>query len=605
MHSEALRVENPDQKESIPMSAAHTPTSSIEVKHPWTRSYPPELRWDSVIRESFVHHLLDEAAAAYAHNIAIEFEGRNFTFLELRKLADRAARGLQRLGVKHGVHVGLYLPNTPHYFVAFFAVLKAGGTVVNYSPLDAEKVVQHKIEDSETDILITLDLASLYPLTDKMLRTTRLKYLVVGNMAEMMPKSEAKPAAAHWLERSEIAWDERRVSFQELTDNDGVFEMAMAGTIEETIAVLQYTGGTTGMPKGAMLTHGNLSAASSQAVLNTGGANGLQPGKERFLSVLPLFHIYALTFNMLLGIRIAATNILHARFDPERALRELDEKRITVFFGVPTMFTALSSFPGIERFGLKSLRYCNSGGAPLPQDVSARFHKLTGCDLLEGWGMTEVSGIGTSTPRGADSTSAACGIPLCGVDIRFLDVNDPDRYVEYGERGEICIAGPNVMKGYWKNPEATRESMTADGFLRTGDVGYMDENGFLYIVDRIKDMILCSGYNVYPRNIEEAIYRHPSVAEVIVIGIDDAYRGQAPKAFIRLKDGAPALTLDELRSFLKDALGKHEMVQAIEIRDALPKTAVGKLSKKELYEEGKGKPPAFAAGSAPLPSNHA
>ena len=187
---------------------------------------------------------------------------------------------------------------------------------------------------------------------------------------------------------------------------------------------------------------------------------------------------------------------------------------------------------------------------------------------------------------------------VCGVDIRFADVNDPGRYVPYGERGEICIAGPNVMKGYWNNPGASADSMTPDGFFRTGDVGYMDGDGFLHIVDRIKDMILCSGYNVYPRNIEEAIYRHPAVAEVIVIGIDDPYRGQAPKAFIRLKDGAPAFTLEEIRRFLEDALGKHEMVQAIEIRDALPKTAVGKLSKKELYEEENGRAPAFAAGSA-------
>jgi long-chain acyl-CoA synthetase len=249
------------------------------------------------------------------------------------------------------------------------------------------------------------------------------------------------------------------------------------------------------------------------------------------------------------------------------------------------MFTALNACPSLDQADLGSLRFCNSGGAPLPTEVGERFRRVTGQAIQEGWGMTEMCGVGTVTPRGTVGPPGACGIPLCGVDIRFLDVNDPQRYVAYGERGEICVAGPNVLRGYWKKPDASAESLTADGYFRTGDVGSMDENGFLFIADRIKDMLLCSGFNVYPRAIEEAIYRHPSVAEVIVIGVADAYRGQHPKAFIKLRDGAATFTLDELKLFLKDALGKHEMVHAMEIRSELPKTPVGKLSKKELVQE--------------------
>jgi long-chain acyl-CoA synthetase len=528
-----------------------------------------------------LHLLLDDTAAAYPDQVAIEFEGHAHTYHALRDLADRAAAGLRRLGVGPGIQVGLYLPNTPHYVILFFAILKAGGTVVNYSPLDAANVVRHKIADSETDIMVTLDLASLYPLMDEMLRTTRLRCLVVGNLAEMTG-GEA-PAAPERI--ADIGWDDARLRFRELIAGDGAPVMPADIDVDSAIAVLQYTGGTTGLPKGAMLTHGNLSAAASQAVMNTGGSDGLRPGEEVFLCVLPLFHIYALTFNLLLAVRLAGRSVLHLRFDPGRVLAEIAEKRATVFFGVPTMFTALNACPGLDQADLGSLRFCNSGGAPLPGEIGERFRRVTGQTVQEGWGMTEMCGVGTVTPRGTIGPPGACGIPLCGVDIRFLDVNDPQRYVAYGERGEICVAGPNVLGAYWKKPEATAESMTADGYFRTGDVGSMDENGYLTIADRIKDMLLCSGFNVYPRAIEEAIYRHPSVAEVIVIGVADAYRGQHPKAYIRLRDGAAPFTLDELKLFLKDALGKHEMVHTMEIRDALPKTPVGKLSKKELYQE--------------------
>ena len=573
------------------MPVSRTDMPPPEGLRPWLRNYPAGLDWHASLEKSPLHRLLDDTAKAYPDLVAIEFEGQAHSYRALRDLADRAAAGLRRLGVGPGVQVGLYLPNTPHYAVMFFAILKAGGTVVNYSPLDAANVVRHKIADSETDIMVTLDLASLYPQMDEMLRTTRLRCLVVGNIAEMTGGAAA--AAPDTV--GDIAWDDARLRFADLVAGDAPPVTAADIDVDKAIAVLQYTGGTTGLPKGAVLTHGNLSAAVSQAVMNTGGSDGLRPGREVLLCVLPLFHIYALTFNLLLAVRLAARSVLHLRFDPERVLAEIGARQVTVFFGVPTMFTALNACASLEQADLSSLRFCNSGGAPLPAEVGERFRRITGQPVQEGWGMTETCGVGTITPRGTIGPPGACGIPLCGVDIRFLDVNDPQRYVPYGERGEICVAGPNVLSGYWKKPEATAESMTADGYFRTGDVGSMDENGTLTIADRIKDMLLCSGFNVYPRAIEEAIYRHPSVAEVIVIGVADPYRGQHPKAYIRLRDGAEPFTLDQLKLFLKDALGKHEMVHALEFRSELPKTPVGKLSKKELYQEEQDRTAASAS----------
>ncbi|HZW19914.1 long-chain fatty acid--CoA ligase [Noviherbaspirillum sp.] len=554
---------------------------------PWIKSYPPGIHWDAELQTMPVQQLLDDAAEKWPDNPALDFMGRRFTYQELKALVDRAAKGFQQLGVKPGVHVGLYLPNTPHYVIGFFGVLKAGGTVVNYSPLDAERVLEHKVEDSETDIIVTLDLALLYPPMARLLGCTRLKTLVVGSLGEM----SGNPGAvhAHMLANDQLATvseDERHIRFSQLLDNDGMYQPQPLEKLEDALAVLQYTGGTTGLPKGAMLTHANLSTAVSQLRAVTGGENRvLDEGRERVLAVLPLFHIYALTVNMLFGVGMGAELVLHTRFDTETVVRDLAAKKITVFPGVPTMYTAIINYPGIENHDLASLKFCGSGGAPLPVEVNQRFQHLTGCCLVEGWGMTETSPTGTFTPVYGMQKVGSCGMPTVGVTLKFVRVDDPAVEVAPGERGEMCIKGPNVMKGYWKNPQATAASMTKDGFFRTGDVAWMDEDGFVYIVDRTKDMILCGGFNVYPRIIEEAIYEHPAVAEVTVIGVRDAYRGESPKAFIVLKPGAPRITLEELKTFLKRRLGKHEMVQAMEIRDQLPRTPVGKLSKKELIDE--------------------
>lgn len=557
------------------------------TEHPWIKSYPAGVRWDADIPLMPIQQILEDSAARWPSNPALDFMGRKISYGELNQLANRAAKGFQKLGVKPGIHVGIYLPNTPHYLISFFGVLKAGGTVVNYSPLDAEKVLEHKVEDSETDFIVTLDLAALYPQMDRLLGATRLKQLIVGNLAEMSAAPETvKDQLGAAKQLAEVPTDDRHLTFQSLLDNDGTYQRYPVASVADTIAVLQYTGGTTGLPKGAMLTHANLSAATNQFLETArGDPPVLEPGKERILAVLPPFHIYALTVNMLLGLRIGAELVLHTRFDVDAVIKDLETKKITAFPGVPTMFVAVINHPSIAKADLRSLKWCASGGASLPLEVQQDFEKLTGCRLAEGWGMTETSPTGSFTPVPGQRKQGSCGVPIPGVIIKFLSLEDPTKYVPQGERGELCISGANIMKGYWKNAEATAAIMTADGFMRTGDVGYMDSDGYIYIVDRTKDMLLCGGFNVYPRTIEEAIYSHPSVEEVSVIGIRDAYRGQSPKAFVKLKSGAAAFTLDELKAFLKDKLGKHEMIGAMEIRSDLPKTAVGKLSKKELYEE--------------------
>ncbi len=554
--------------------------------HPWEGSYPAGISWAFTPDRRPVYALLDDAVARWPDKVFLDFLGKRLTYRAFSELVDRAAKGFQALGVQSGVHVGLYLPNTPHYPICFFAILKAGGTVVNYSPLDAEAALAHKIEDSETDIVVTLDLELLYGKMAPLLERTRLRTLVVGGLPDFLPfpKNLLFPLAR----RRDIARhpaDDAHVRFRDLIAGDGAWEPVSHGALDEELAVLQYTGGTTGVPKGAMLSHVNLMAATGLLRQWAGGERRvLEDGQETILAVLPLFHIYALTIVLLMGTAGGATIVLHPRFDAGAAIRDLARKRPTVFPGVPTMYTAILRHPQARKVDLTSLKYCGSGGAPLPGELRDEFREVTGCTLVEGWGMTETSAPGVATPQFGEHREGAAGIPMPGIVVEFTDVDDPEKLVPTGERGEICVSGPNVMMGYWKRPEETAAAF-AGGRFHSGDVGVMDEDGYVYIVDRKKDMILSGGFNVYPRNIEDAVYRHESVAECTVIGVPDDYRGQAAKAFVVLKPGAPPLTLEALRAFLADKLGRHELPAHLEVRDELPKTPIGKLSKKELYAE--------------------
>jgi long-chain acyl-CoA synthetase len=557
------------------------------MERPWVKSYPPGVNPDPDLDISMVDEILTRAAKTWPANAALDFMGRRITYAELDALADRAAKGFQALGVKAGVHVGLYLPNCPQFPIAYFGVLRAGGTIVAYSPLDAAQTLEHKLADSETQLLVTLDLAALYPQIAAVVARSKVRKLVIGDLAEF--SAAPGPIRAQMIAGKQVAdvqADARNVTFASVLDNDGVFEPPPARDPAKAIAALQYTGGTTGKPKGAMLTHANFTAASRMVdETRRVQPSQLELGKSRVLVVLPMFHIYAMVVVMLWGFRIGAELVLHVRFDPEAAIKDIEAKQIDIFPGVPTMFVGLLHHPSLKPESLSSLKLVNSGGAPLPREVSAAFQKASGTSLREGWGMTETTSIGTFTPAHMASRLGSCGVPTPGLDMKFLSVEDGKTYVPFGERGEICVKGPNVTIGYWNNPEATTDMFTADGYMRTGDVGWLDADGYVHIVDRTKDMILCGGYNVYPRNIEEAIYQHPAVESVSVIGVPDEYRGQSPKAFVKLKAGEIGPSLEEMKAFLKDKLGRHEMITELEYRPELPRTLVGKLSKKELYEE--------------------
>ncbi|MBX3693907.1 MAG: AMP-binding protein [Steroidobacteraceae bacterium] len=554
----------------------------------WLGSYPAGVRWDLGIAPAPAWRLLDEAAQRWPDRPALEFYGRRIDYRELHALAARTAAGLQRLGVRPGDRVGLYLPNCPQYPLAFFGALLAGAVVVNLSPLDAATTLAHKIEDSGAELLITLDLAALYPNAERLLATTRLRTLVVGGLADFA----GVPIPA----QCEPPRDAAHVPFMTLIDNDGHHTPQTIDDPASAIAVLQYTGGTTGTPKGAVLTHANITAAAAQCVETTQGEQpSMLPGAERMLLVLPLFHIYA-ELVMFLGIAMGAELVLHPKFDVAAVARDIAAKRITVLFGVPTMFVALTAWAREHAIDLGSLKHCGSGGAPLPAGIVGPFRQLTGVAITDGWGMSETTAAGTFSPRHGESRPGSCGLPLPQVELKVVAVDDPSRELAAGEHGELCIRGPNVMRGYWNSPAASAAALSADGWFRTGDVARIDEAGYVYIVERCKDMLLCGGFNVYPTIIEEAIYAHPDVAEVCVIGIADAYRGQSPKAFVRLKDGAAPLTLAALQAFLEGRIGRHEMVRALELRAELPKTPVGKLSKLALYEEERQRAAAAAPG---------
>lgn len=549
--------------------------------YPWLKHYPEGIDWNQKFEAQPVFAVLDDALRQWPDNPFLDFLDRRFTYREIHGLVSKAARGFQELGVGRSTKVGLFLPNCPHQVIAFYGALKAGATVVNYSPLYSEPELLHQIEDSQTEIMVTLDLEALYPKVKTLLAESRLRHVVVGRLQEMMPT--AKRLLFPILRRRtmvSVDYDDAHTRFTDLLDNEGDFAPVDIDP-DDDLAVLQYTGGTTGTPKGAMLSHGNLYINAAQAYA---WGKDFAPGAERTVGALPFFHAFAMTSILVLSPMGGAEIILHPRFDIDLLMKDIAKKKPTSIAAVPTMFTAINHHPDANAQTLGSLKWCVSGGAPLPGDVKDAFHGLTGVDIVEGYGLTECSPMATTAPYSEPNKPGSIGLPIPQTKIYIVDREDPTRILPLGEPGEICIEGPQVMKGYWRNPEATAESIV-DGRLRTGDVGYTDEDGYTFIIDRMKDMILVGGFNVFPRYVEEAIYKHPAVKEVTVIGIDDDYSGQVPKAFVVLKDPDEPLGQDELLAFLAEHLGKHELPREIEIRDELPKTMIGKLSKKELVEE--------------------
>jgi len=556
------------------------------TERPWLAHYPEEVDWNAHFEAKPLYALADQAAAEHPDNCAVEFLGKRFTYGEIGRLIDQAAKGFQALGVRKGTHVGLYLPNCPQFIICYFAILKAGGTVVNFSPLYSEPELVHQAEDSKTEIMVTLDVKALYPNALTVLKTSCVDRLVVGNLPEVLPfpKGLLYPLVQRKT-IAEVEWDSFHTRFADLIDNDGAPSPVTLDPHAD-LAVLQYTGGTTGVAKGASLTHANVYINACQTAAWFQGA-GAQMATERIMGVLPLFHAFAMTCIMNVGMRMAAEVILHPRFHLDDVMVDIGRKKATVLCGVPTMFTAILHSPNLAKRDISSLKYCFSGGAPLPREIIKSWQEATGGAIFEGYGLSECSPVATANPV-SKMKAGSIGLPLPQTDIVITDKDDPQKILGTGETGEINIVGPQVMKGYWNNPGETAKTIV-NGRLRTGDVGYTDEEGYTFIIDRMKDMILVSGFNVFPRVVEEALYAHPSVAEAIVIGIPDDYHGEVPKAFVRLKDPNDKVTPEELITFLRKRLGKHEIPAAIEFRAELPKTLVGKLSKKELEEEEREK----------------
>lgn len=526
--------------------------------------------------------MFGQAVASFGPRPLIDFLGRRFSYSDLHAEAVAFAAGLQRLGIRKGDRVGLYLPNAPIYISAYFGASMAGATLVNFSPLYTAAELAAQVEDSGTRLLVTLDSAALLPTALEVQRNSSLETVVVGSLGAMLPITKrillklfgrkslssipASPGVLRWGELLDAA-QPKPVEIDAETD----------------IALLQYTGGTTGTPKGAMLSHQNITANARQVAALDPKAGQ----RDMIVGVLPFFHVFAnislLNRTVINGGCIA----MLPRFDAGQALKTLERVRATAFPGVPTMYQALLDHPRAQRTDFSNLRICISGGAPLPLPLKNRFEALSGARLVEGYGLTESSGVASCNPYEGEERPGTIGLPLPATRVRLLDRDDPTRDAPPGEPGELAIQGPQVMLGYWRRPEAAAAAFADrdDGrWLRTGDVATIDEQGYISIVDRIKDMIAVGGFKVFPSQVEAVLEEHPAVREVLVIGAPDAYLGEVPRAFVTLRDDA-ATDGPALRDWVNARLGKHERVDAVVVRESLPKTMIGKLDRKALRAE--------------------
>jgi long-chain acyl-CoA synthetase len=546
----------------------------------WLKSYPPNISSSPEFPEKPLYALLDEAAAKHAVRPCVEFRGRSFSYADIKNLSDRAARGLQTAGFKPGMKLGLFLPNCPYFVVFFFAGLKAGGTIVNFNPLYAEDEVARQITDSDTDFMVTLDLHLLLDKFARIFERTSLKRIIVGSLADQLPTVTG--ILFRTMKRREIASipnDNHYIRARALLDNDGLWSPTPVRP-KSDIAVLQYTGGTTGIPKGAALTHYNLCANALQCKM---WFYLVDSPENKTVGILPLFHAFAMTSVMNWSLAVGGSMLLEPRFEASKLLALIHRRKPTILVGVPTLYTALMNQPDFDSYDLSSLKFSVSGGAPLPLQVQQEFKQRTGVAIWEGYGLSEASPVCCINPVHLPNRPGSVGVPIPGTTCKIVSIENHKTVMKANELGEICFSGAQIMQGYWQKPEATAE-VIVDGWLHTGDVGYMDSDGYVFITDRLKEMINTSGYKVYPRQVEEAIYQHPAVRECAVFGIDDPYRGQTIRAAISLKDDTN-LSPEELDAFLENKLSHIEKPRSYDFRAELPKTAVGKIHKKILIDE--------------------
>ncbi len=544
--------------------------------YPWEKTYPADITWDIDISPRPVFSLLEKSAAKFPDNLCMEFMGKEYTYLETFNLANKVAEGLQHSGVTKGTRVGLMMPNCPYFTICYYAILKIGGIVVNFNPLYSISELAEQVKDSGASFLVTIDNVMLYEKTAKLLQTTPLEKAVIGSLAKMLPFP--KNMLFKLLKRNEIAsvhYGKINIELESFFNLEG--KSKPVDINPDDVAVLQYTGGTTGTPKGAILTHANIYINAKQC---SAWFAKLEEGKERVMAVLPFFHVFAMTGVMNFSILNGFAMLLVPKFSISHLIEDIQNKKPTILPGVPRIFAEINKFADLAKYDLSSLKACVAGGAQLPLEIKHKFEEVSGCKLIEGYGLTECAPVAAANPLFGENKEGSIGLPLPGTIIEIREIDGKNKLVKEGEAGEICIIGPQVMQGYWNKDDETKKVLKS-GRLHTGDLGYMDSDGYIFIIDRIKEIIITSGFNVYPREIEELLYKHVAIEEAAVIGIPDDCKGEKIKAFIKLTPQS-SLSKKQIHEYLEGKLAKYKLPEEIEFVSELPRTLIGKIAKKEL-----------------------
>ena len=567
---------------------------------PWFAHYEQGVPQTVAIPEIPLPQLLVDAAQKYPNNIAIRMIlkylplglsiGSKMTYRELNDASDHFAAALQKLGVQKGDRVSLMLPNVPQYVIAYFGVMKAGAVVVNTNPTYTPRELRHQLEDSAAKVIVLM--SGLYERLAQIREHTKVEQVIIADVPDSLgwpfKNLVAKQVRAGGMMK-DLAPSADIHAFYTLL-NDAPSKPATYTPQLDDVILFQYSGGTTGTPKAAMLTHRNLVANVMQMRAWFAKA---EDGKEKILGALPFFHVYGMTVAMLFAVKTGSELVITP--NPRETSLMLDiiqNQRITLYPGVPNSYIGIINHPKVKEYNLRSVKACLSGGAALPVEVAQKFKEITGGNLCEGFGMTELSPVATANPIFGQSRAGSIGLPICNTDVRIVslapDANGVYAPMKVGEEGEIVVRGPQVMKGYWGRPDETANTIDPDGWLHTGDIAKMDDDGYFYIVDRKKDLIIASGYNIVPREVEEVLFMHPKVQEAAVAGVPDAKRGETVKAFVILKEGQQA-TVEEIRDFCKENLAPYKVPTAVEFREELPKSQIGKVLRRLLVEEEKAK----------------
>lgn len=536
----------------------------VYQKKPWLKFYDPRIEEHVTVEDNSLYDFLQRAVNRYNEKPALTFYGKSWSYTDTKMVADRLASALHNVGFSKGDRLSVMLPNSPHYIFTLFSTFRLGGIAVQVNPMYVEREIEHVLNDSGSEYMVVLD--SLYPKVKKVQPSTSLKKLLVVSFGgERMDLEEGD----HYFD--EFLHEEVNIPEVEINQH-------------EDVALLQYTGGTTGVSKGVMLTHRNLLSNINQVCDFTYNPVDNKPENLKMITVLPMFHVYGLSSVALCGIREGANQVILPRFDVKEVMETVKREKPFQMSAVPTMYFALNSQPELEECGFGDLYYLSCGGAPLPVEQVKSFEKKIGGKLLDGYGLSESAPTAIFSPPFLPRKYGSVGIPVQSTVVRIVQkTKDGFEDVPVGEAGELIIKGPQVMKGYWNRPKDTEEALK-DGWLFTGDVAKMDEDGYFYILDRKKDMIIASGYNVYPREVEEVLYQLEAIEEALVIGVPDAYRGETVKAFVKLKEGY-TLTADEIKQYGKENLAPYKAPKEVEILAELPKSSVGKLLRRVLRDE--------------------